>query len=90
MLSPGFDIHPDSMLVTAIEHDPNEPETRRVYLGHRSLGLHTHVKDPEAIRQLEAAWANNRGHLTTRVPRTAWCTCDTTFAQRVAIEERKG
>lgn len=78
------DFHPDARLITGVEVDPNDPETTRVYLGARHLGVHTHVKDPAAIRELNQAWSNG-GHLTTRVPKAALCVCDCTPGQKAAF-----
>lgn len=81
----GPDFHPDARLVTGVETDPNDPETVRVFLGARHLGVHTHVKDPAAISELRRAWDTNVGHLTTRVPKGALCVCDATPGQRAAF-----
>lgn len=47
----------------------------RVYLDHRSTGIHSHVADPEARAEIERAWANPMGHVFTTVPRSALCDC---------------
>lgn len=77
------DLHPDARLIVGIENDPpgSGAPTVRIYLGARSTGVHTHVADPDAIRELQQAWAQG-GHVTTRVPKPALCVCDCSPRQK--------
>lgn len=71
----GFDLHPDSRLIVGLRPNWRTPGDLIVNLDVPTTRLHTHVRDPEAIRGLWAAWNGATGHLTTRVPREALCEC---------------
>jgi hypothetical protein len=65
---------PEGHLIVGIEDDPDG--SLRVYLDMRSTGVHTHVADESAKAEVRNAWAASfMGHLTTRVPQKALCTC---------------
>lgn len=72
----GPDLHPDSRLIVGLKINRFTAGDLVVRLGAMTTGLHTHVRDPEAVRGLWEAWSGATGHLTTRVPLTALCECD--------------
>lgn len=67
-------LYPGAILWVGIEDD--DDGSLRLYLDARWKNLHTHVDDPEAIKDLRSAWNGGAmGHQALRVPREAWCTC---------------
>ena len=61
-------------LLVGLEDD--EDGSLRVYLGRRWTGIHTHVADEDAKRELRRVWGQGRGHaLVTTPPREALCDC---------------
>jgi hypothetical protein len=65
---------PDGHLIVGLEDDPDG--SLRVYVDHRSTGIHSHVIDPKAVEEIRNAWAaTHMGHLTTRIPSDALCSC---------------
>lgn len=70
-------MHPEGHIIVGLQDDSDG--SLRVYLDHRSTGLHTHVDDEKAQAELRSAWgASFMGHLTTQVPATALCKCEAT------------
>lgn len=68
-------LEPNGHLVVGLEDDTDG--SVRVYLDHRWRGIHTHVKDAQAVERVRRAWASSyrSGHLFTTVPRDALCDC---------------
>ena len=66
--------YPDGHLIVGLEDD--DDGSLRVYVDHRSTGIHSHVADHGAQAEIRDAWVGSyRGHLTTRIPREALCDC---------------
>jgi hypothetical protein len=72
----GPDLHPDARLIVGLKINRFTPGDLVVRLESMASGLHTHVRDPEAIVGLWTTWHGATGHLTTRVPLSALCDCD--------------
>lgn len=62
---------PDFHLITGLEDDTDG--SLRVYVGPRWKGIHTHVDDEEAKKQLRSQFG--WGHIGSTVPREALCDC---------------
>ena len=61
--------HPNSVLITGIDVDPDEPDMTRVYVGHRSDWKYVLV-DADTARMLRSEYGSCM-HLTTVLDRDA-------------------
>jgi hypothetical protein len=72
--SPVSALYPGVTLFVGMERDVNDGSLR-IYFGHRSKGIHTHAKGPEAD-ELEQKLSGARGHVWVRdVDHSTLCDC---------------
>lgn len=63
-----------SSLLVGVEDDPEGGI--RCYLNHRAAGEYCVIDDPDAIREVRAAWGGAMGHITIPTPPAELIYCE--------------